>query len=796
MNAEGDDDIAEATLHLGISNEQTPLPIGQPNAEPCRQARINTRGVIAKDITKDFSKASSALNTGQLVKDEWFTLFESVGALEIMDPKMDSGYLNPGESLEDDYDILRELLPEEVIGIMDQLLCHEIAWHKGNPLSQTLFTSLYIDKLLWPEPKTLKDAQFFSVPLQDEGYPLLHNVLRGYCLALIKCCGLVHQRIGTEHCYEEEDFVSHLFNRNLLASASELDLLALLDQALEWLNTTSDLSQSVKKSLEYRLNFRRKFLLVVAAKLEDVKTLSASRWEDCANILPTIKESHRCGRVVEDSFSVRIQRKLASTVPPRPIVHLDFDDAIEHLVKLCQDGKDLVRVFDYCGGNSLMNFLWAFQSRDPQPSIYIRALLQSILFADMKVLDRMSVRQLLFDDLAETTLPADILVDRQNQEVELPGDPRFQINQRMDIFVSRAGQSYLDLFRALCQNRSRIRRTLCHTILDWEQLQIDAEDIDAELQSFTKETPIIDHAISPEPIYAFPLSSWAYNLKLRQMEWIIQLGFELDVYQPDELAAMYWYLQYLAQTRLAHLERIRGFVSRRAALAKDSHSSQKSGAVERNGDDIGAYKKTLSFLNCHMLEATAIQGFADALSCLYTALSRLGLLPSGPKPYSTNALRYELRMKPFLHISLPELIPYEQFESLVGQRDESLSSLLSVAQTSLLRSRKDFDLLSKTPAPTSRTTLCADEWKSKIKNVVRACIATGIAISAVEKEVKSDDDLLQKTAADDDDDGRRAQRSRKKSKEKLATGRTLQLDMERGKTYHDWWVVPSIKKRI
>lgn len=25
------------------------------------------------------------------------------------------------------------------------------------------------------------------------------------------------------------------------------------------------------------------------------------------------------------------------------------------------------------------------------------------------------------------------------------------------------------------------------------------------------------------------------------MEWIVQLGFELDVYQVDELAGMYWY---------------------------------------------------------------------------------------------------------------------------------------------------------------------------------------------------------------------------------------------------------------
>lgn len=47
-----------------------------------------------------------------------------------MDSKMDSGYLGSGESyakaLEYDYDVMRELQPEEVLGLMDQLLCHEV----------------------------------------------------------------------------------------------------------------------------------------------------------------------------------------------------------------------------------------------------------------------------------------------------------------------------------------------------------------------------------------------------------------------------------------------------------------------------------------------------------------------------------------------------------------------------------------------------------------------------------------------------------------------------------------------
>lgn len=42
---------------------------------------------------------------------------------------MDSGYLGPEESgkgLEDEYNVLRDLAPEEVVWIMDELFCHEV----------------------------------------------------------------------------------------------------------------------------------------------------------------------------------------------------------------------------------------------------------------------------------------------------------------------------------------------------------------------------------------------------------------------------------------------------------------------------------------------------------------------------------------------------------------------------------------------------------------------------------------------------------------------------------------------
>ena len=49
-----------------------------------------------------------------------------------------------------------------------------------------------------------------------------------------------------------------------------------------------------------------------------------------------------------------------------------------------------------------------------------------------------------------------------------------------------------------------------------------------------------DDEAAIQDVSSYPLSQWACFQKLRIMQWITQMGFELDVYQVDEMAGMYW----------------------------------------------------------------------------------------------------------------------------------------------------------------------------------------------------------------------------------------------------------------
>ncbi|KAL8944918.1 MAG: hypothetical protein Q9216_000079 [Gyalolechia sp. 2 TL-2023] len=732
-----------------------------------------------KDISIDFRIAASALETGQLVKDPYFTLFEAVGALEIMDPKMDSGFLSAGESLEDEFKVMRDLLPEEVVGLMDQMLCHEMAWHMGHPLSTSLFTSYHIDRLLWPEPKQLEDVRFDRSGKAETGNGMLNIVLQAYCIGLIKCCNFVHRRIGTEHYYEEEDFVSNLYNRTLLDTVETIDIYKLLDGAMSYTQQRS-MDQDTKQAIMTRLALRQRLLSAVESDLKLDQGTHAQRWKYCLELMDELYESHRAGITVHEAFSTKIQRTLASSVPPRPMVEISFIDAYVFLKGMCRDASEVYNVLGCRESSSILNFTYVFQSRKPEPSVYVRCLLQSLIFHDMKVLGNITITKLIFDDLEELVLPADILLDPANGNVEAPHAPRFQMAKEMRGFVLRVGDPFLDMLRAICMNRSRMRRMLCHLVLDWESVQLQAENLDVELRKYTSEQPLTDGEPTGTEIWSFPLSSWAYYYKLRQMEWIVQLGFELNIYQNDELSGMYWYLSQVAGARSQHLERMQTFANRRLGRSKQFSGSQ-----------MRSLRRCLSFLDVALLETSATQWFAISLSKpalltprrqLYAVLSHFSLLARRPElmPYNSFELRHALRMKPFMQLSIPELPSYDELVAAtsvplhsetdnggLGIEGEVLSTL-GISDEAAKMARKEWEAISKLDTETARYKHCGEWWMASVKNIIRACIACSIAIATAKKGFQHVEPL----------------------------GDVLTVEMpEAGKLYHDFWVVPKLSIR-
>ncbi|KAI1780273.1 Mak10-domain-containing protein [Hypoxylon cercidicola] len=750
---------------------------------PSPAPNISHPGVVASDITKKFASAVKTLAPGELIKDEHFTLFESVAALEMMDSKMDSGALAEGESLDEEYDVSRDLLPEEILGIIDQLLSLEMAWHLGYPLSQTVFTSVYIESLLKPRPTSIDEADFVRDAQRREKEPKLLFVLRAYCLGLIKACCFVNELVKDELYYEEEDFVSNTYDRTLLFDIPVEPINSLLQKARADLRVVSNVvAKDVSAALDLRLELRIAFLRAI-----DLATLRKANpdslkmpWIQMSGLIEHINKQHSLGKPVPEAFSTKLQRGLASTMPPRPMVQPSFEESYGHFKRLFQDGVDIMDVLKYAEPQSLLTFVSTFQARKPQPLVYIRTLLQSLLFKEMVVLGNYSIRQIIDHDLSIVVLPCAPQIDPSFDRIELPTDPRHQTAAQMEIFRQRVAECYLDIFRIFCQNRCRVRRTLCHSIQEWDILQADVEEIDQLLQIALDEKPLPAERGNSSLGYSLPLSSWAYLYKLRQMEWIVQLGFELDIYQTDELAGMYWYLNYLAKTRAQHGDRIKLFTMR--SLNEARHDGKTKDEKQLSHYTIAKereYMQSLAYLRVTMLDAASTWEFADSLCCLYTALLRLGLIRPPPRPYGSDALRYDLRMKPFRTIALPQLPSFDDFTRATAQPDISTTDLLRYAEGAVAGARKGYEALGKMADTQAFSVGAHDRWLTNVKDCLKAAIAAGVAVSTLQR-------AYEKATAEKGDAGGGSAKE-----EDLKIGLKVEMPAS-GKGYHDWWIVPKL----
>lgn len=99
-------------------------------------------------------------------------------------------------------------------------------------------------------------------------------------------------------------------------------------------------------------------------------------------------------------------------------------------------------------------------------------------------------------------------------------------------------------------------------------------------------------------------------------------------------------------------------------------------------------------------------------------------------------------MRPFLQLSLPEVLPYADYASLtvfppagnpaIGPGEQVPPNLV-LAEQAMNVARKKWDAISKLSAETARCVTCADWWGESVKDVVRACIACSVAIATVKR---------------------------------------------------------------
>lgn len=670
---------------------------------------------------------------------------------------MDSGYVAPGETFEPEFDVCAAITAEEAIWIVDELLCLESSWHDGYPLSQTLFTSLHIDRLLSPDNwypynfhLTEEDGEGFT-----ESEKVVQGALRSYCLATIKCCEIVMQTIQFQHYYEEEDFVTHLFGRDLTPGIGEDEVVGLLEDALLKLS-----ERTVSSDLLLRLEWRRDYLLSLQGQ--------AVAWINLGRGMDDLSKARGSAKPTPSAFSEKVQRELATSTPPRPMLQTSWETACKQWKKLFADVQaayELTQPWTRQSPACLQRATWAFSAREA--GTFARSVMQGLLFNDGKVLD-VGHYDLLLSDLRDLVLAGDSLSDADSYQVEVTSDPRHKSSRIMETFMDKAIEEYMNIYRMVCQNRCRIRRTFTQSVPLLHNLQEEAAKHDELLNEVRSRKALKNK--SGDLIPFTPLTWWTKHYKLQLLSWILQLGIETDIYLPDELSGIYYHLTLLTYYRLAlYADMETHLLDRMRAINKTSNTQYAADAVHSQ-----------DYL--HTLRATAqtTLALATALWKLYRLLQTLNALPVPKRSYASPALQHEARMKPFLSLSgQPGLTPShaevaaETRSSPEGE--DTVATDLEAVEEAVKSAKTHLGVLKhKTPVE-GKFVGTEGVWKSEVKMLETTAVAVAVGVSQVRRTT-----------------GTGATATGAKSGESRGL---LASVPEVGKRYHAWWAAPILREK-
>lgn len=500
-------------------------------------------------------------------------------------------------------------------------------------------------------------------------------------------------------------------------------------------STDLEMSNTHRAAIAARLEFRKEFLR--ALDLDLPLEIIAYSWPPVLKGIQALKNTHELGKVVPGAFSTKMQRRLASTVPPRPIVELEFKDALErlqHIVTDCEEATRFVALpqdpLEY------QSFLWYFASRSPPPLAYARSYLSTLLFHPDVLQSSVS---LPLADVKSLVFPSSPVLDPINwaqsppRNPMLPRSPQLQFAMLIDEFIDRTGAPYMDLWVALGQNRCRLRRMLTHVITAWDVLQSDASLVDTDMQNAATELAMSDQVLE------FSLSTWAYAKKLWTIEKILLLGFEQEIYLADEFPGMYLFLSLIATRRKELLRRIEAHYLTRSSQLLAVRNLRGAQEVE----------DAVPYLDSLLAEAEGIASLSLALARFYIILLYLGALPIPKRPFSTEELRYELRMKPFLSLQPPEVPPFEDFKEhtqpygpydapndtfRTGLKDAQFEMWTEI-DNNIRGAKEAFAELKKLGARAAKAHGVEKAWAKDVQSALASCVALGVAVAGVKDAV-------------------------------------------------------------
>jgi hypothetical protein len=531
---------------------------------------------IFEDITELLREAAKQLNDSTpMAASEQFSLYDSMSAVEIMDPKMDPCCGVVGQNFDDLISnrliSVGSLTFPSLLQLFQELFVREVAYLDGASLLESVNQCIFV----WPQSWKYLSENKTKEEGEEVGHLVPSQVLMCYMKSVVASLDEIHQTVITADIFEDEDYQASSLLSALFDETSREELKQAISTLLQDTHSDTDCGLSeIKLLLRYRVKYLELMakiqilvrecirnskrnspesseLTALGVSLEAIKSLADEVLLLLNDLLQISSSSSSAAptslevppsTIIEKSFTIDIL-KINQNTPARYFPFLSYHESLGYVHAMVTQfivfANDLQNIFLLSSQDLDQDYLLTYfqhisslsarfpsgpgtcSSMKGMVSVVTRSFLWGVTHSIRPLMPR-----LVLNSMTSRGIP------RHLTELELCGQWREIV-----------GNILWDTYRNLCVHRYRLTSRLEHLFERYGSMVADGFMLDRAAESSSS------LATSPKEEKVEWFIAWAIHLTSGIMDQYMGLLVEMDLLSFSELACFHWYWDYLISTR-------------------------------------------------------------------------------------------------------------------------------------------------------------------------------------------------------------------------------------------------------
>lgn len=641
------------------------------------------------DITDELFGSLALLTDFKVVQSPLFNLLEGTRAIEIANPRLDTGLIDvtPADL---NFDPAAPQLLKTVIAVQNKLLVGYMSWLNNLLLPVTVLCCRYVQTMLQNylhltgtlhqrcllKESRLKEGDYDKQSIE---YQVVHRVLLAFIIGISRFIGFT-LKVAMEVLYEEEDITTRSMNMNFLVDDPLEVIMSELDSAVAWLNSQdldrTEIEQATANLEMVKLLLSLEFVLSVRLDVFTPKPLPVpfplmSLLEDGQRVAKKLNFDNL--EVPEGSFSPFIQLDVNNSNIPVNLYLIEPDTARQAYLQLFVDVKAFV-VLAAAISNTRQFYHFLRYGNVSNSNVLARGIFQLFVVRDDKLILGLRV---YLDEYCASMI--DLFVGCGTQIMgplptdQLTLDTTALVHAKVEQFRRDLELGMYHNLLIYGNNRCRQQQLRSKGLLVWDTLQVNGENL--ELDLFTLN--IGDELALGEA--SLLVSSYIFFTKLMGMNDLLLNGVDLQLYKPHETYLVYWYSLYLTRLQVdlingrlcdvveGKIHQITEKMPKRLKKLKGEKKQRlKAQIAELTAQNLPELEATLKYHKQYLApKFAALNELVEAVRIFLIVMYALGLvdfLASTPNALTSFEHLFALRLKPWSLIGVPQLPQFAHYK--------------------------------------------------------------------------------------------------------------------------------------